>query len=100
MRKIGINAELGFDFTTEEMIKKIKAVGFDAIFTGWGKGAPISEWKALADSLGLEYTFIHAPFGGNEINNMWLPGMSYLNIFNGMKKAISIKLMAWYFVGY
>ena len=72
MRKIGINAELGFDFTTEEMIKKIKAAGFDAIFTGWGKGAPISEWKALADSLGLEYTFIHAPFGS--IEKMWDEG--------------------------
>ena len=72
MRKIGINTSLGFKLTTEEMMVKIKDAGFDAIFTGWSRNTPIAEYKKTADSLGLEYTFIHAPFG--DIEKMWDEG--------------------------
>lgn len=63
MRKIGINAELGFDCDVMLSMEKIKAAGFDAVTTSWGEGAPIKEWADKARSLGLEYPFLHAPFG-------------------------------------
>ena len=69
MKKVGINAELGFGIEIPEMFKRIKAAGFDAVFTGWHESSPLSEWKATADALGLTIPFIHAPF--SKIEYIW-----------------------------
>lgn len=69
MKKVGINAEIGFAIEVPEMLKKIKAAGFDAVFVTWHEGRPLAEWKAAADELGLKMPFIHAPF--SKIEQIW-----------------------------
>lgn len=69
MKKVGINVGLGFGIEVPEMLQHIKKAGFDAVFTDWHEGCPLAEWKALADSLGLEMPFIHAPF--SKIEYIW-----------------------------
>ena len=69
MRKIGINVGLGFDLDQIEMLRRIKAVGFDAAFLSWKEGCALAEWKAESDALGLEIPFIHAPF--SKIEKIW-----------------------------
>ena len=69
MKKIGINCGLGFELDQKEMMHRIKAAGFDAVFVGWGEGCPLDEWKKEADALGLEMPFIHAPF--SKIEYIW-----------------------------
>jgi len=72
MRKIGINAPVGFDADVITTFKKIKAAGFDAVTTGWNDESPVEEWAAAARELSLEYTFLHAPFG--RVHKLWDEG--------------------------
>ena len=85
-RKLGIvcNCIRGED--PVETLEKIKAAGFDCFFSGTAAVDKIAALKKRGDELGLEYEFVHAPFSG--INNMWLPGMDYLPIYNGIKASI------------
>jgi len=87
-RKLGINCECISGANPVETLELIKAAGFDSFFSGTyvNKHAMPEALRKKADELGLEYEFIHAPFSG--INNMWLSGMDYLGIFNGMKTAV------------
>ena len=72
MRKIGINAPVGFDTDVITTFKKIKEAGFDAVTTGWTDESPIETWAAAARELSLEYTFLHAPFG--RVHKLWDEG--------------------------
>ena len=85
-RKLGIICNCLKDEDPVKTLEKIKAAGFDCFFSGTASVDGVAALKKRADELGLEYEFIHAPFAG--INNMWLPGMDYLSIYNGMKTAI------------
>ncbi len=69
MRKIGINAELGFGIEIPEMMAHIKNAGFDAVFVSWHTDSPLAAWKAESLALGLEMPFIHAPF--SKIEYLW-----------------------------
>lgn len=69
MRKIGINAEIGFGLDRIEMFHRIKDAGFDAVFPSWQEGCELNEWKKTADELGLEMPFVHAPF--SKIEWIW-----------------------------
>ena len=85
-RKLGINVESlrGTHYT--EALPLIKKAGFDSFFTSARNLETVRDMKRIGDELGLTLEFLHAPFGG--INNMWVPGMDYLTIYNGMKESI------------
>ena len=73
MRQIGINLESIGGLTSAEYAARVKALGFDTIFTGVKR--TLDEQAALADIFsanGLIYETIHAPFG--HINDIWREG--------------------------
>lgn len=90
-RKIGINADCFRDATLTygdnvyTSIKKLRELGFEHFFVGELKGS-FGKMCAVADSVGMSFDFIHAPFRG--INDMWLEGDAYRNIYSLMKLAV------------
>ena len=88
-RKLGINCDCYEGIAETEMLELIKKVGFQSFFIGpkFLKDK-IASLKAKADELGLEFLFIHAPFGN--INAMWLPGEDYLEVYKGMVETIDL----------
>ena len=86
-RKLGINVDclrgIKTDMETLEIAHKL---GFEAFFTGSRDLEEIAALKKRGDELGMDFEFIHAPFAG--INEMWMPGMGYLTMFNAMKQTI------------
>ena len=86
-RKLGIYAKCLYGVSEIDSLEKIKKAGFETFFTDSGKDSrEIAAIRKKADELGLEYEFIHAPFNG--INEMWMPGLGYLTMFNAMKDSI------------
>ncbi|MBQ8509106.1 MAG: sugar phosphate isomerase/epimerase [Clostridia bacterium] len=70
--KLCLGTSSQFGLPTEEQIPLFRQIGFDAFFTGWQPGAPIAKWREIADSVGIEYQSIHAPF--SKMNAMWQEG--------------------------
>ena len=86
-RKVGINVgSLGGAIPLTEQLKMMKDTGFETFFSGLCSLESTAAMKETADKLGLVYETIHAPFAG--INNMWIPGLDYLTVFNGIKRSI------------
>ena len=85
-RKLGINADCVRTQSVISNLDIIKETGFDSFFTGSRLTEGIGQIRKKADELGLCYEFLHAPFDG--INNMWLAGLGYREVMNGMKLAI------------
>ena len=85
-RKLGMNADSMEGVSALDALDLLKAAGFDSFFVL----APTMEealmLKEKANVLGLCFEFIHAPFAG--INTMWLAGMDYLTVYQGMQDAI------------
>ena len=79
-RKLGIIASCLCNIDTLSALEKIKAAGFDSFFTGEYKNDDVAKIAARAKELGLTYEFIHAPF--YSINEMWMPGLGYLAVFD------------------
>lgn len=69
MRKLVINADLGFDFTTSEMIDKAAEAGWDGVFTGWNEECGNKQIAAKIKDAGLLYQSVHAPFG--HADSLW-----------------------------
>ncbi len=86
-RKFGITSECLIGEDPVKSLEKIKKAGFDSFFTNKYDAKEVNTLVQKASELGLTCEFIHAPFAG--INNMWLAGMGYLEVMNGMKKAIN-----------
>ncbi|MBQ8850284.1 MAG: sugar phosphate isomerase/epimerase [Clostridia bacterium] len=87
-RKLGILSECLVGEDPTKTLEKIKKAGFDCFFTGTQDQEKAAELVAKAKELDMTCDFIHAPYKG--INNMWLAGMNYLNIMNGMKHTVDI----------
>lgn len=68
-RKLGILATCICDADPVETLDKIKEHGFDCFFTELKDIDYTLILKEKAESLGLDYEFIHAPWGG--INEIW-----------------------------
>ena len=86
-RKLGIIASCCMPAIGElDALSEIKAAGFDCFFTGLYKREDIAALRKRADEVGLEFETIHAPFAN--INAMWLPGMSYLDVYDKMAQSI------------
>lgn len=92
-RKIGINADCfkkgGYVYNdyVYAQIKKLRDYGFEHFFISELRGS-FGKYSAVAESVGISFDFIHAPYRG--INDMWLEGDGYLRIYNNMKQAIDI----------
>jgi len=84
--KFGIVAECLKGKEGIETLSALKSTGFDSFFTLKFKAEDVFALKNKAVELGLDFEFIHAPFAG--INTMWQCGLSYLDVFNGMKQSI------------
>ena len=87
-RKFGINCDCIRNGKTPlvEVISICKEAGFNCLFSNQKDRKTMVEIKNKADSLGMPFEFIHAPFRGS--NNMWLEGDEYLTLFNGIKESI------------
>lgn len=52
-----------FGLTIDEQIKLFKEIGFDGFFVQWDSKTDIKSIKEYADSLGMIFQSVHAPFG-------------------------------------
>lgn len=85
-REFGISANCLKGLSELEALELIKEAGFASVFLVAYKNDEVAVIKKKADEIGLVVEFIHAPFGG--INNMWLPGLGYRDIFEKMTESI------------
>ena len=90
-RKIGINADCISQENIKETIKKLKALGTDAFFVG-GANPEIPEFKRLADEIGIDFEFVHAPWRG--INAYWKEGEEYVPLDTEIKKCVDLVALA------
>ena len=86
-RKLGIICECIQGEDALITLERMKNAGFECFFSGAIQEERVRALKEKADSLGLEFQFIHAPFAG--INAMWQEGDEYQKIWNGMTEAIA-----------
>ncbi|MBQ9098365.1 MAG: sugar phosphate isomerase/epimerase [Clostridia bacterium] len=87
-RKLGINVGCLAGIPQLEQLDMIHKAGFETFFTGSQNSDTIAGLKAKAEDYGMVFETIHAPFSG--INNMWIPGMEYIDVYRGMKNAIDL----------
>lgn len=86
-RKLGINTDCLTGLLDEiSTLNLAHEIGFEAITTGSIEIGAVSALKEKADALGMDFSFLHSPFGG--INNMWMEGDAYLTVYNGIIQAI------------
>lgn len=85
-RKLGINAFCLNGIGEVEALPLIKEAGFETFFTAAEAREDVAAVQKRARELSLECEFIHAPF--RHINEMWMPGMGYLEVFDYMKESI------------
>lgn len=92
-RKIGINADCfkkdGYVYNdyVYAHIKKLRDYGFEHFFIGELKGS-FGKYRAVGESVGMSFDFIHAPFRG--INDFWLEGDAYRNLYDRMRLTIDL----------
>lgn len=60
--KLGLNCPAADAPQACEMLTLYREIGFEAFFTGWNRDFDIAAVRAHADSLGLIYQSVHAPF--------------------------------------
>ena len=90
-RKIGINADcfkddsLTYGDNSYGSIKKLRECGFEHFFISELRGS-FGKCRDVAESVGMSFDFIHAPFRG--INDMWLEGDAYTRIYNQLRLTI------------
>lgn len=87
-RKLGINVDCLPTRTNQETLELAYQTGFEAFFTGSQDRETVAALKKRGDELRMDFEFIHAPFRG--INDMWMPGLGYLTMFNAMKHSIDL----------
>lgn len=79
MRLLGVNTTYSaFGITLDENLEIIKDAGFDCVFSTFARDFPVRAAVKKAESLGLKYETLHAPFGRcglrENLNSMWLCG--------------------------
>lgn len=68
-QKLCLSTTKESELSIKEQIKLLKKSGFEAFFTEWRPGEPISEYAELAKDIGMIYQSVHAPFG--KAADMW-----------------------------
>ena len=69
-QKLCINTGAVNETDVSKTLTLIKNTGFEAFFTGYADN--LKEYRIQADKLGLEYLFVHAPFGS--VEKLWQDG--------------------------
>jgi len=69
-QKLCINDGVVTEENIEKRLTLIKKAGFDAFFTAYNSN--LKEYRIQADKIGIEYLFVHAPFG--LVDKMWERG--------------------------
>ena len=87
-RKLGINVGCIMGVPQPEQLDMIHSAGFETFFTGSQNDTTIGTLREKAEAYGMTFETIHAPFAG--INNMWIPGMEYIDVYRGMKNCIDL----------
>ena len=72
MRKLILGVGLGYAIPWAEQINSFATVGWDGFFTGWDEQNGNLAYRRLADSLGMIYQSIHAPFDRTDL--IWESG--------------------------
>lgn len=85
-RKLGINVDCLLGTSELDTLTLAHKQGFEAFFINDRPLDIIAALKERGDEYGMSFEFIHAPFCG--INEMWMPGLGYLTMFNAMKQSI------------
>ena len=85
-RKLGLNIDCLRGEDPLDTLELAHKIGFESFFSGMWSHDCLLELKKRGDELGMDFEFIHAPFRG--INEMWMPGMGYLTLYNAMKQTI------------
>ena len=75
-RQVGMVVEAPRNMGYAETMELMKDVGFDCIFSNQYDPEKVCFIKNKADQLGLDVSFLHAPYRG--INNFWMSGLDYL----------------------
>jgi sugar phosphate isomerase/epimerase len=88
-RKLGINIDcLNRMIDEPSTLKLASEIGFEVFTTCSGEMSALTAIKEKAVGLGMEFPFLHSPFGG--INNMWIEGDAYRKVFDGITHAIDV----------
>ena len=88
-RKLGINIDcLGGGFDESVTLEIASKTGFEVFTTSKREIGVMSAIKEKAVALGMEFPFLHSPYKG--INDMWLEGEAYRNIFDGIIESIDV----------
>ena len=85
-RKKGINSDCIRGADERVTLELMKEAGFEAFFTFQKDTKELMSIKEKSVKLGLTGEFIHAPYKG--INDMWMSGVSYWDIFKKMTDTI------------
>lgn len=85
-RKLGLNVDCIIGADPRKTLELAHQIGFESFFAGTRSRECLHDLKKRGDELGMDFEFLHAPFHG--INDMWMPGMGYLTLYNGMKDSI------------
>ena len=88
MRKIGMNLGAKAGLSVREYSEKMRAAGFEAVFT---ETPPIAECDEIGNAFcefGLSWESIHAPFKG--INNIWLDNLDGDEMYKRLISAVDI----------
>ena len=70
--RLCLGVSTSFELGTKEQIALFQKVGFEAFFTEWSEAESIKEIREYADSIGMIYQSIHAPF--KKAAKMWQNG--------------------------
>ncbi len=88
-RKLGIVAECIIDNSPVDNLDLIKGEGFESFFSKSTDAKTIFALKNKAEKLGLDFDFIHGPYGQNfPINTFWLDSEDYKFTYNAYKNTI------------
>ena len=85
-RKLGINSDCFYGLDDVSALEIISKAGFETFMTSRVDLESVSAIKKKADELGLDFSLIHSPFRG--INNIWLEGEAYHEVFDGIIESI------------
>lgn len=88
-RKLGINIDCMSGALDEMTTLKLAGErGFEVFTTSAREISVMTAIKEKAVELGMEFPFLHSPFGG--INNMWVEGEAYRNVYDGIISSIDV----------
>ena len=87
-RQLGIHSGCIQNADPAQTLSIIKDAGFDCFFSDRYDEKSVSKQKNQAVKLGLDFSFIHAPFMG--CNHFWLAGDDYKPLFDAITSTIDV----------